>query len=128
MIVCFTCLSGAAGNVSSANYPGKVSFPPEFSGAVTDFACGSSHSAAIDSEGKLFTWGWNGSFWAGAGALGLGRSCQGLQKTPQFVRKVREQTAIIPISHLGEQKRTKRKVNSNPRSLYLVLMNSYINI
>lgn len=39
---------------------------------VTQVSLGSQHSAAITEAGELFTWGWGGSFWYGAGGLGHG--------------------------------------------------------
>lgn len=40
--------------------------------AVLQAALGAFHSAAITEGGALWTWGWGGSFWYGAGALGHG--------------------------------------------------------
>lgn len=39
---------------------------------VLQVALGSFHSCAITEGGALWTWGWGGSFWSGAGALGQG--------------------------------------------------------
>jgi alpha-tubulin suppressor-like RCC1 family protein len=36
--------------------------------------CGDHHTAVLDSDGLLFTWGWGGSFFSGAGCLGLGET------------------------------------------------------
>ncbi|KAJ8614418.1 hypothetical protein CTAYLR_000740 [Chrysophaeum taylorii] len=35
-------------------------------------ACGEFHSAAVDVEGRLFTWGWGGTWLSGGGQLGHG--------------------------------------------------------
>ena len=39
---------------------------------VIDISAGSSHCAAIDKEGKLYTWGWGGDWMKGGGHLGHG--------------------------------------------------------
>jgi len=39
---------------------------------VVQVALGGHHSAAITESGELWTWGWGGSFWYGAGGLGQG--------------------------------------------------------
>lgn len=45
----------------------------EGSGArAVQVVLGAYHSAAVTEDGALWTWGWGGSFWYGAGALGLG--------------------------------------------------------
>lgn len=46
-------------------------------------SCGESHTAVLSTDGDLFTWGFGGSFFSGAGALGLGGS--GNQARPQRV-------------------------------------------
>jgi len=43
-------------------------------GRVKQVALGAYHSAAVTESGDLWTWGWGGSFWYGAGALGHGSS------------------------------------------------------
>jgi len=42
--------------------------------AVLQADFGGYHSAAVTEGGALWTWGWGGSFWSGAGALGHGTS------------------------------------------------------
>jgi len=49
--------------------PGIVPFE-EGAPLVTQAALGACHSAVITEGGDLWTWGWGGSFWYGAGALG----------------------------------------------------------
>jgi len=39
---------------------------------VMQVSLGGHHSAALTTSGELFTWGWGGSFWYGAGGLGQG--------------------------------------------------------
>lgn len=53
--------------------------------AVLRLAMGAHHTAAITEGGALWTWGYGGSFWYGAGGLGQGsRNSVG---TPQLVQK-----------------------------------------
>ncbi|CAD7931504.1 unnamed protein product [Amoebophrya sp. A25] len=42
-----------------------------YEGKLRDFSCGGFHSAAVDEEARLCTWGWHGSFLGGANALGF---------------------------------------------------------
>ena len=37
---------------------------------IVDSACGDYHTCAVDSEGKLYSWGWGGSTLKGCGGLG----------------------------------------------------------
>mmetsp|Transcript_13955 Transcript_13955/g.20981 ORF Transcript_13955/g.20981 Transcript_13955/m.20981 type:complete len:450 (-) Transcript_13955:1322-2671(-) len=46
-------------------------------------ACGEYHSAVIDTEGRLYTWGWGGSWLAGGGHLGHGDRID--EKYPKLV-------------------------------------------
>ena len=39
---------------------------------IKQVSCGHFHTAALSEDGELFTWGWGGSFFQGAGALGHG--------------------------------------------------------
>jgi len=63
-----------ASSIGTGADPGLVRFEdPDGlggSGRVESVALGAFHSAAITEGGKLWTWGWGGSFWSGAGALG----------------------------------------------------------
>lgn len=65
--------------------PREVRFEGEGTGHVTSVSFGSFHSAAITEGGHLWTWGWGGSFWSGAGALGHGGS--GSEAAPRRVEK-----------------------------------------
>ena len=51
-------------------------------------ACGDFHSAALDEQGRVYTWGWGGSYFGGYGMLGhgIGRG----KKTPGARRVARE--------------------------------------
>lgn len=55
---------------------------------VVSVACGDFHSAAIDSDGRLYTWGWGGSWLSGGGQLGHG-SRDSLNQ-PELVKAVDE--------------------------------------
>ena len=51
-------------------YPIKVD---AFKGVDAEsVACGDFHSAVVDTEGRLYTWGWGGTWLAGGGQLGHG--------------------------------------------------------
>ena len=56
-------------------------------------ACGGNHTAGIDEEGRLYTWGWGGNLWSGRGALGQGRT--GDVKTPQLVGVVADVIKVL---------------------------------
>mmetsp|Transcript_62014 Transcript_62014/g.134478 ORF Transcript_62014/g.134478 Transcript_62014/m.134478 type:complete len:435 (+) Transcript_62014:53-1357(+) len=51
---------------------------------VLQLAMGGYHSAAITEGGALWTWGWGGSFWYGAG--GLGHGSREIAEAPTLVR------------------------------------------
>lgn len=53
--------------------------------AVLQVALGAYHSAAVTEGGALWTWGWGGSFWGGAGALGHGTNPA--RPTPTLVQR-----------------------------------------
>lgn len=55
------------GNKQS-NEPELIPFP----GKIIEISAGSNHSAAIDDQGVLFTWGAGGSWLSGGGQLGHG--------------------------------------------------------
>lgn len=46
-------------------------------------ACGEFHSAVVDSDGRLYTWGWGGSWFSGGGQLGHGDRAS--LETPKLV-------------------------------------------
>jgi alpha-tubulin suppressor-like RCC1 family protein len=51
---------------------------------IIDIACGTQHSAAVDREGRLYTWGYNGSNISDS-ALGLGPATGVHQMVPALV-------------------------------------------
>ncbi|KAG5187127.1 putative regulator of chromosome condensation like protein [Tribonema minus] len=59
-------------------------------------ACGDSHTAAIDEDGLLYTWGWGGSLFSGGGALGHG-STSGDVKEPQLVEAVADVLKAVQV-------------------------------
>jgi len=82
---------------------GEVSFeaPDGSTPRVVIAACGHFHSAAITEDGGLWTWGWGGSFWGGAGALGhSGRS--GATK-PVLVERFSDEGEMIRQVACGAQ-------------------------
>lgn len=68
---------------------------------VLNVSLGACHSAAITEGGALWTWGWGGSFWYGAGALGLGT--RDTAKRPQLVQKFVEHGEEIRQVACGSQ-------------------------
>lgn len=68
---------------SGVSEPGLVDLPD--SRRVEKVALGAYHSACIAEDGSLWTWGWGGSFFNGAGALGHGDS-QSRQEPEQVMQ------------------------------------------
>ena len=69
--------------------------------AVASVACGDSHSAAVTSDGKLYTWGWGGSLWSGSGLLGHGDGTS--HTTPKLVESLLEEEGLeVKTAVLGE--------------------------
>ncbi|CAK0899103.1 unnamed protein product [Prorocentrum cordatum] len=66
----YSQLGREASDESDSSTFAAVSVP----GRVKQVALGAYHSAAVTESGDLWTWGWGGSFWYGAGALGHGSS------------------------------------------------------
>merc|ERR1740139_1569469 len=60
---------GRNASEAEATEPGAVSTDNQ---KVQSVSLGGHHSAAITESGELWTWGWGGSFWYGAGGLGQG--------------------------------------------------------
>mmetsp|Transcript_6301 Transcript_6301/g.18120 ORF Transcript_6301/g.18120 Transcript_6301/m.18120 type:complete len:425 (-) Transcript_6301:180-1454(-) len=58
-----------------------------FDSAVSQVSLGDQHTAALTEDGTLWTWGWGGSFWSGAGALGHGgkETVEAPRRVEQFV-------------------------------------------
>ena len=68
---------------------------------VASVACGDSHSAAVTSDGKLYTWGWGGSLWSGSGLLGHGDGAS--HTTPKLVESLLEEEGLeVKTAALGE--------------------------
>ncbi len=63
---------------------------------IKTVACGSFHSAAVDNSGKLYTWGFGGSFFS-AGYLGLG-DIKGDVNEPRLVNSVDGLLKIANVS------------------------------
>jgi len=86
-------------NESVGAAPAPVEFKASGAGGgsrVVSVALGAQHSAAITDDGALWSWGWGGSFWWGAGGLGQGNrdSCEEptlvpcFQETGEIIRQV----------------------------------------
>ncbi|GLD94567.1 hypothetical protein PINS_up003178 [Pythium insidiosum] len=67
---------------------------------IVDISCGDHITAAVDSEGKLYTWGWGGSTLQGAG--GLGHAGGEDEPTPRLVRTLVDQGVPIASVQCGE--------------------------
>lgn len=67
---------------------------------VVSAGLGSYHSAAITEDGALWTWGWGGSVWNGAGALGHGaqQSLEMPKRVEQFP-EIDETVAQVACGH-----------------------------
>lgn len=66
---------------------------------LVDISCGENHTAAVDREGKVYTWGWGGSLYQGAG--GLGHPSRKDVPMPQLVRSLVDQGVIITSINCG---------------------------
>lgn len=66
---------------------------------LVDISCGEHHTAAVDREGKVYTWGWGGSLFQGAG--GLGHPIRKDVPTPQLVRTLVDQGIAITSIECG---------------------------
>jgi len=79
---------------TTGSEPAEVTFEAEdgHRPAVQQVALGAFHSAAITEGGALWTWGWGGSFWYGAGALGHGRGT-----------RVQDPTLVMNFVEEGEE-------------------------
>ncbi|CCI39952.1 unnamed protein product [Albugo candida] len=67
---------------------------------IVDISCGEYHTAAVDEEGKLFTWGWGGSTLKGSGALGHAGGED--ESIPRLVRTLVDQGVPIKSVECGE--------------------------
>merc|ERR1712216_511425 len=63
--------------------------------------CGDHHTAVLDEDGFLFTWGWGGSFFSGAGCLGLGDETD--QSAPVLVDSLADNNFRLASIACGEQ-------------------------
>ena len=68
---------------------------------ATSVACGDSHSCVVDDEGRLYTWGWNGSQISGFGLLGHGDKEKQVL-TPKLVRSLEDSGARVASASCGE--------------------------
>lgn len=67
---------------------------------IVDISCGDYYTAAVDSEGKLYTWGWGGSTMKGAG--GLGHAGGQDEPIPRLVATLVDQGVPIQAVECGE--------------------------
>lgn len=67
---------------------------------LVDISCGEYTTAAVDEEGKLYTWGWGGSTLKGAG--GLGHAGAEDEPTPRLVETLVSQGVPIARVECGE--------------------------
>lgn len=67
---------------------------------VVSAACGDNHSAVVDSDGGLYTWGFNGSFFSGGGMLGHGN--RDAVATPKRVESLDEEGIQVRTVTAGE--------------------------
>jgi len=63
---------GASSGIGAAPAPVLLEMEEGQRLGIQQVALGAFHSAAVTEDGALWTWGWGGSFWHGAGALGHG--------------------------------------------------------
>jgi len=68
---------------------------------VVSVALGAQHSAAVTDDGALWTWGWGGSFWSGAG--GLGQGTRDSREEPTLVPTFQETGEVIRQVACGSQ-------------------------
>ena len=69
----------SADQESAKFYPFKVDGLEDVN--IVDFGVGSKHGMVLDDKGRVYTWGWGGSFFAGAGALGHGNKADCTEPT-----------------------------------------------
>lgn len=67
---------------------------------IVDVSCGDYYTAAVDSDGKMYSWGWGGSTMKGAG--GLGHAGGKDEPTPRLVRSLVDQGVPIASVECGE--------------------------
>lgn len=81
--------------------PVEFELPDGLSAKVVDVSLGGFHSAAITEGGYLWTWGWGGSFWWGAGGLGHGSRTDALR--PVLVRQFLDDGEMVKQVACGGQ-------------------------
>ncbi|TMW68440.1 hypothetical protein Poli38472_005908 [Pythium oligandrum] len=67
---------------------------------IVDISCGDYTTAAVDSEGKMYSWGWGGSTMKGAG--GLGHAGGQDEPTPRLLQTLVDQGVPIANVECGE--------------------------
>jgi len=67
---------------------------------VVSVACGDSHSCAVDSEGRLYTWGWGGDWFHGGGLLGHGSNDK--YSSPKLVESLVDEGVGVQAVTAGE--------------------------
>ena len=63
---------------------------------IVDISAGSTHAAAIDEDGQVYTWGNGGSWWSGGGQLGHG--VRAIEPIPKYDR-VLHTSFIVKIDY-----------------------------
>jgi len=91
----------AAGPLGAGPAPVVVEAEDGHQPSVLQVALGAFHSAAITEGGALWTWGWGGGFWYGAGALGHGG--RETAPRPTLVRNFVEQGEEVKQVACGSQ-------------------------
>ena len=83
---------------------GSVLLPTEVTALahvkIESAACGDNHSVALDSDGNIFTWSFNGSFFAGGGMLGHGT--RDTVAMPKWVESLDEEAIQVKTVTAGE--------------------------
>jgi E3 ubiquitin-protein ligase HERC2 len=93
------------GKLGQLDQKSDILLPRQIGGVLSDVkvvsvCCGESHSCAIDSEGKLYTWGFGGSGFSGGGMLGHGSNTQ--EDQPRLVESLVEEGVVITKATAGE--------------------------
>lgn len=67
---------------------------------IVDISCGDYYTAAVDKDGKMYSWGWGGSTMKGSG--GLGHAGGKDEPTPRLLRSLVDQGVPIAAVECGE--------------------------
>eukprot|EP00933_Yihiella_yeosuensis_P012898 TRINITY_DN12227_c0_g1_i2.p1 TRINITY_DN12227_c0_g1~~TRINITY_DN12227_c0_g1_i2.p1 ORF type:complete len:431 (-),score=77.03 TRINITY_DN12227_c0_g1_i2:270-1562(-) len=89
------------GRASSSSDACDAPAPVEIDTDITQVALGAFHSAAVTADGGLFTWGWGGSFFHGAGALGHGSRTS--ISSPAYVQQLEDMGLKVKQVACGNQ-------------------------